>query len=89
MLTRQIILVFTILVITSRLALSQEPPSSGREDRQPEQAQTQQRQQMPANDQRGSDQSPLVIKILPPQNTDTEATKPPDQSGHKSFTASF
>jgi cobalamin biosynthesis Mg chelatase CobN len=72
---QQIVLGLALLLAlcAESLALSQRPSPTERKAGQPEQQQSQAPKQAAATDQRGTEQSPLVVKVQPPHETETEA----------------
>jgi hypothetical protein len=68
----------TILVAVSATSFaqsSQQPAPSAGKISQPEQAQPQSTQQAPPADERGTDKSPIAVKVLPAPDAEEEATE--------------
>lgn len=61
------------LSLAAALLQSQNPPPGARKVGQPQQQYAQTSQQRTSEDKRGTEQSPLVVKIAPPTKTATEA----------------
>jgi len=73
MLIRAILVV--VLVAVGDGAFSQQPPPSGPEVRQPPKPEATSSQQPATADQRGTEEAPLVVKILPTLKTQEEARR--------------
>jgi hypothetical protein len=73
--SQQIVLGLALLLALCAecLALSQRPSPTERKAGQPEQQQPQAPKESAATDQRGTEQSPLVVKVQPTPETETEA----------------
>jgi hypothetical protein len=65
-------------------ARSQQPSPSSREPRHPAQAQSNGPQQPAATDQRGTEQSPIIVKVLPTPKTDAETAQEAEDRKEKS-----
>jgi hypothetical protein len=68
-----IVLALLLALIGDSWGQSHRPAPRGGKTSQPKQSQTQPSQQPPGNEQRGTDQAPFTIKIIPTQKTDAEA----------------
>lgn len=68
-----IILILLCVVVTN--AQSQRATPSGREKSKPQQQEVKTKQQQPASDQRGTEQSPLIVKTVNPPKTEAETNQ--------------
>src|SRR5260221_8795277 len=81
---RAVILVTVAIATVAASPESNRPAPSSRKANQPPQSQSTSPNQPSAPDQRGTEQSPLVVKSLPPPNADEEARRQQEERENKS-----
>src|SRR5438445_5064153 len=70
-----VVALLTVIVVGIAAAQSQPPaPSAGKVDKPP-QNEPRRSKQAPQSDQRGTEKSPIAIKIIPAPKTEAEATQ--------------
>jgi len=65
----------SLAVVGYSFGQSQQPPPSEGKSGRPQQSQSQSAQQQPADNQRGTEQAPLVVKVLPAPKTNEETAQ--------------
>jgi hypothetical protein len=85
---RHAIVGFALLtvVVGNSSARSKHPSPSEGKSGQPEQSQAEQTQQGAPADQRGTEQSPVIVKVLPTENSTQNSSQVPEQRNDKSTT---